>query len=190
MWLDGQRVAALSRTLDLDVAPVARMQIGDNSASRTFEVAFDDVSVDEVATVVVQKAAASGGPQQFDFSGDAPLGSFSLADGGQKAQAVAPGTYDVTEGPEPAGWEATGATCSDDDDPTDASTVAGRTATVRARAGETVTCTFESGPSSVSPRRCDGEGRSDPPAWRARQWQLPEPLSLNVRPASGTKRQS
>lgn len=44
VWLDGERIDALSTTLVLGTAPVGRLMLGDNVAGRTFDVLFDDVS--------------------------------------------------------------------------------------------------------------------------------------------------
>jgi glucose/arabinose dehydrogenase len=46
VWLDGTALTALSRTQSLGSAPVDRVQIGNNQASRTYDMAFDDVVVD------------------------------------------------------------------------------------------------------------------------------------------------
>jgi chitodextrinase len=44
VWYDGTRVDALSLAqTTLGVTPVGRLQLGDNSGSRTYDVAFDDV---------------------------------------------------------------------------------------------------------------------------------------------------
>jgi hypothetical protein len=45
LWLDGQLVGALSRTQNLGTAPIARVQIGDNTGARAYDVAIDDVRV-------------------------------------------------------------------------------------------------------------------------------------------------
>jgi glucose/arabinose dehydrogenase len=45
VWLDGVRVDVLSAMQSLGTAPIGRIQIGDNSTGRTFDVAFDDVTV-------------------------------------------------------------------------------------------------------------------------------------------------
>jgi hypothetical protein len=44
-WLNGAPVAALTRTQSLRSAAVARLQMGDISSGRTFDLAFDDVVV-------------------------------------------------------------------------------------------------------------------------------------------------
>jgi hypothetical protein len=46
VWYDGTPVAELSRTEDLGTAPIGRLQLGENSAERTFDIAFDDVVAD------------------------------------------------------------------------------------------------------------------------------------------------
>jgi hypothetical protein len=45
VWLDGVRVDVLSAMQSLGTAPIGRIQIGDNLTGRTFDVAFDDVTV-------------------------------------------------------------------------------------------------------------------------------------------------
>jgi hypothetical protein len=45
VWLDGQPVGALSRTQNLGTSAIARVQIGDNTGGRTYDVAIDDVRV-------------------------------------------------------------------------------------------------------------------------------------------------
>jgi chitodextrinase len=42
-WLDGTRVAALSKTESFGTTPIGRLQLGENSTGRTYDVAFDDV---------------------------------------------------------------------------------------------------------------------------------------------------
>jgi hypothetical protein len=44
-WLDGVRISALSRVDSLGTTPIGRVQIGDSSTGRTYDVLFDDVSV-------------------------------------------------------------------------------------------------------------------------------------------------
>jgi calcineurin-like phosphoesterase family protein len=43
VWLNGQRIAALSQSFGLGTAPIARIEIGDNATNRTFDVASDEV---------------------------------------------------------------------------------------------------------------------------------------------------
>ena len=45
VWLDGAPVAALSKSDTLGTAPIGRMDLGETSTNRTFDVAFDDVAV-------------------------------------------------------------------------------------------------------------------------------------------------
>lgn len=45
VWLDGVRIDALSNTESLSSTPVRRIQVGDNSSGRTFDVAYDNVTV-------------------------------------------------------------------------------------------------------------------------------------------------
>jgi hypothetical protein len=42
-WLDGVRIASLSRTENFGTTPVGRLQIGENSSGRTYDIAFDEV---------------------------------------------------------------------------------------------------------------------------------------------------
>jgi hypothetical protein len=44
-WLDGVRVDALSKTESLSSTPIRRIQIGENATGRTYDVAFDNVTV-------------------------------------------------------------------------------------------------------------------------------------------------
>ncbi len=46
VWLDGTKVDSLSRSENLGTARVGRLQIGDNSTGRTYDLAFDDVAAD------------------------------------------------------------------------------------------------------------------------------------------------
>ena len=46
VWLDGTQIASLSQTMDLGTNPVARVELGDPSSARTFDVAFDEVAFD------------------------------------------------------------------------------------------------------------------------------------------------
>ncbi|HET6771355.1 MAG TPA: right-handed parallel beta-helix repeat-containing protein, partial [Actinomycetota bacterium] len=43
-WFDGVRIAALSKTEDFGTTPIGRIQIGENSTGRNFDVAFDEVA--------------------------------------------------------------------------------------------------------------------------------------------------
>jgi hypothetical protein len=46
VWLDGTKLGALSKTEDLGTTPMGRVQLGEDLTGRTFDVAFDDVTVD------------------------------------------------------------------------------------------------------------------------------------------------
>ena len=103
-----------------------------------------------------------GGDGTFGFSGD--LGSFDLTTTAGVAQRVfadlAAGTYAVSE-TVPAGWDLTGATCSDGSDPS----------AINLAAGENVTCSFENvnrgGLIVVKQARVGDDARSP---LRARRW--------------------
>jgi hypothetical protein len=43
-WLDAVRIDALSKTESLGTLAVGRLQLGDTSSGRTFDVAFDEVA--------------------------------------------------------------------------------------------------------------------------------------------------
>jgi hypothetical protein len=43
-WLDGVRIAALSKTEALGTSAIGKLQLGDNSSGRTYDVAFDGVA--------------------------------------------------------------------------------------------------------------------------------------------------
>jgi hypothetical protein len=46
VWLDGNRIDALSRTEPLGTAPIGRVQLGDNASGHSYDVAFDEVKLD------------------------------------------------------------------------------------------------------------------------------------------------
>ena len=86
----------------------------------------------------------------FSFTGDAPLGSFFLADDETKASEVAPGTYQVTEGIS-SSHEVSSVDC---DDGNSTGSVAARRATVQVSAGESVRCVF------TNRRKTEGAGQA------------------------------
>jgi hypothetical protein len=57
VWYDGLPVAELSRTENLGTAPIGRLQLGENAAQRTFDIAFDDIVAD---TRFIESESASG----------------------------------------------------------------------------------------------------------------------------------
>jgi hypothetical protein len=46
VWLDDVRIDALSKTESLGTTPIGRIQLGDNSTGRSYDVAFDNVVAD------------------------------------------------------------------------------------------------------------------------------------------------
>ena len=96
------------------------------------------------ATIVVEKETLpDNSPHAFDFTGAITA---SLHDGESAITTVVPGAYTVSEAV-PLGWDSTSVHCADpSSDSTDSSVRVGpggtATATIRAAAGETVTCTF------------------------------------------------
>jgi chitodextrinase len=45
-WFNGVRIAALSKTENFGTKPIGRIQLGENSPSRNYDIAFDDVAAD------------------------------------------------------------------------------------------------------------------------------------------------
>lgn len=43
-WLDGVRIDALSKSEPLGTSSIGRLQLGDTSSGRTYDVAFDEVA--------------------------------------------------------------------------------------------------------------------------------------------------
>jgi chitodextrinase len=46
VWLDGNKIDALTSTLSLGTAPIGQVLLGDNSSNRTYDVVYDDVAYD------------------------------------------------------------------------------------------------------------------------------------------------
>jgi hypothetical protein len=42
-WFDGVRIASLSKIENFGTTPLGRLQIGENSSGKVYDVAFDDV---------------------------------------------------------------------------------------------------------------------------------------------------
>jgi len=120
-------------------------------AGRAYSCEFENT---RRASITIVKNAIPDDSQKFSFAttsgpSTALPSTFELQDDG--VEAVDPssvtfpdlknGTYTVSEDGE-TGWDLTSLTCSDQNDPTGASTVAAPTATIHLQAGEQVTCTF------------------------------------------------
>jgi hypothetical protein len=45
VWLDGIHIDALNKIEVLGTTPIGRVQLGDNTGARTYDVALDDVEV-------------------------------------------------------------------------------------------------------------------------------------------------
>jgi hypothetical protein len=43
-WLDGVRIASLSKVENFGTTPIGRLQIGENSSGKVYDVAFDNVA--------------------------------------------------------------------------------------------------------------------------------------------------
>jgi hypothetical protein len=62
VWLNGQRIDALARSVNLGTAAIARIEIGDTATTRTFDIAVDDVLVSTspiVATITISLVETS-----------------------------------------------------------------------------------------------------------------------------------
>lgn len=126
-------LASATATIDLD-------------PGETVSCLFTDTETPPPAegSITIVKNARPDSAQVFDFTGD--LGAFDLADTGPIAKSatftgLAPGDYEVTETPIPAGWDLADIVCVDPDAGTTVS-VATATVTIDLDGGESVTCTF------------------------------------------------
>jgi hypothetical protein len=54
-WLDGIRIDALSRTDSLGTGPIGRLYLGETATGRTYDMAFDEVLVDESRATVTEE---------------------------------------------------------------------------------------------------------------------------------------
>ncbi|MGH2766613.1 MAG: prealbumin-like fold domain-containing protein, partial [Actinomycetota bacterium] len=103
----------------------------------------------EEGSITIVKDAVNNDPQDFSYTttGGLSPATFTLDDDGvgsnqQLFTGLLPGSYTVTEDPNPAGWQLTDLSCNDPDAGTtwDLGT---RTATIDLDPGEDVVCTFE-----------------------------------------------
>src|SRR5205085_1290059 len=67
VWLDGSVVSALSRSDSLGTSPVGRVDIGDTTSKRTFDVAFDDVAAG-TSFIDTAQPTAPASPSVSSFS--------------------------------------------------------------------------------------------------------------------------
>jgi len=113
--------------------------IKDGNGNIIYETITINVPAQE-GTIKIVKDAVPNSAQSFAFTGD--LGTFNLVDNGTDPNfqtfTKTEGTYAVTESGV-NGWDLSGVVC---EDPTSDSTINGQTATIKLKAGETVTCTF------------------------------------------------
>ncbi|HET8521803.1 MAG TPA: LamG-like jellyroll fold domain-containing protein, partial [Thermomicrobiales bacterium] len=72
VWFDGQRVDTLSGSAALGTAPIGQIRIGEPTAGRTFDVAFDDVSVDTAFITPVINATPTPEPTATDTPSPEP----------------------------------------------------------------------------------------------------------------------
>ncbi len=128
----GTTTSTASRQASIDLDP-----------GETVSCTFENT---ERGTIVIDKDAVPDDPQDFSFTGDSPIGSFTLdddADGtnpSSRSFQIPPATYDVTEGAL-AGWLPPNINCADPDSGT-TTDVPNRTASIDLDPGETVSCTF------------------------------------------------
>ena len=71
--LDGVQVNALTTTMNFGTTPIGRLMIGDNTAGRTFQVAFDEV----VAFVTSGDTQDPTAPSKLQASRSLPIKSIS-----------------------------------------------------------------------------------------------------------------
>jgi hypothetical protein len=64
VWLDGVHIDALSKTETLGTAPVGRIQLGDNSGARTYDVAMDNVQVNTNLIDVIPPSVSVNEPAE------------------------------------------------------------------------------------------------------------------------------
>jgi hypothetical protein len=48
IWLNGSQVADLSKTENLGATPVKRLQLGDNTTARTYDIAYDEIAASSI----------------------------------------------------------------------------------------------------------------------------------------------
>lgn len=112
------------------------------AAGETVSCTFENT---QEGSITILEDSVDNDPQVFGFSatGLTP-NTFTLDDDGAGSNqrtfsGLAPGTYSVSEDPDPAGWQLTDITCVGGGSNT---TDAGRTATIGLDLGEDLTCTF------------------------------------------------
>lgn len=102
-----------------------------------------EVPASDGTLVIAKQVTAGSGPDAGIFTFRGSWGeSFLLSAGEQRSTGLPPGTYTVTESPEP-GYDSLGASCSG---PAGVETFAAPTATASLAAGRSTTCTFTSQP--------------------------------------------
>ena len=85
VWLDGTAVAALSKVDSLGSTAVGRIDLGDSTSGRTFDVAFDEVAADtsfidtQAPSVPTGLAVPSFSDQEVDLSWDASSDNVGVA---------------------------------------------------------------------------------------------------------------
>lgn len=103
------------------------------------------VNISNCGSITVNKVTqnAPNATQTFGFTTSSNLSSFSLAGGGSKAfNTLNAGTYTVTEGAEPTGWDFVSVSCTDGTNTYTGTTYSGTTATIALKFGQNVVCTY------------------------------------------------
>jgi hypothetical protein len=121
-----------------------------SSSSFTAEVkdfiAPQAVNISNCGSITVNKVTqnAPNATQQFGYTtGNLTPSTFSLVGGGSKAfSTLSAGTYTVTEGAEPTGWDFVSLSCTDGTNTYTGSTYSGTTATIILTFGQNVVCTY------------------------------------------------
>ncbi|MDL9979433.1 hypothetical protein [Microbacterium candidum] len=110
-------------------------------------IAPTPVNITNCGSITVKKVTQNAPandvtPFPFTTSNLTPA-SFSLMGGGQTVyNKLGAGTYGVTEGTEPTGWNPTGVACADNATNATVGSISGETATITLGAGQNVTCTY------------------------------------------------
>jgi fibronectin type 3 domain-containing protein len=105
VWLDGNQIASLSQSgINLGTAPIGRLELGDSSVGRTFDVALDEVAYDRdfigdvtAPTAATNLAATAPSGLRVDLtwnagSDDVGITGYDLYRNGTLLTTIAPGT--------------------------------------------------------------------------------------------------
>lgn len=110
-------------------------------------IAPQAISISNCGSITVNKVTQNSpsAAQTFGYTTSSNLSAsgFSLAGGGSKVfSTLNAGTYTVTEGAEPTGWNFVGVSCTDGTTTYTGSTYSGTTATIALKLAQNVVCTY------------------------------------------------